>query len=338
MNSDVYTKKRVEGIPLGSFLVSIMGLNDWALSDRVQRLAEALSLLIEDVSLRPVIPACNLLRLFIVTYDIQKEIAHWQEQLEKPVSMTDNAEGVTAGKCLFWGSGNPESTYAVVIVSEGIGINLIEGEEPAKGLSKALIVHEFSHIQDDYTHLKIFGPIDPPMNDDWFGIRRAIAIASWGEYFAESIAAPYYNDKEYEIQVNDIVKFFSAGWNRIKQAISEYRNHGNIGILWQIAGDELSNIFNHFGRILGLIRKIFPDNKGISSKIFTDIFSLSPSWGQIVRHLDLELNMIAGQPEWNSQTFLRLEKVVEEGFNASGFYPVVDARGLRVNVQPPFCN
>jgi hypothetical protein len=338
MNSDVYTKQRVEKIPLGSFSVSIMGLSDWAVSDRVQRLAEALSLLIGDVSLRALIPACNLLRLFIVTYDIRKEITHWQEQLKEPVSITDNAEGVTAGKCLFWGSGDPESTYAVVIVSENIGINLIEGQEPAKGLSKALIVHELSHIHDDYSLLKIFGPTNPPMNDEWFGIRHAIATASWGEYFAESIAAPYYNEKEYETRVNDIVKFFSAGWHRIKQAISEYQNHCNIGILWQIAGDELSGMFNHFGRVLGFIKKILPDRNGISEKIITDIFSLSPPWGQIVRHLDLELNMIAGQPEWNSQTFIRLEKVIEEGFNASGFYPVVDARGLRVSVQPPFGN
>ena len=335
MNAGVYTKQTVESLPLGGLSVSITGSNHWNVADRAQRLADAISLLVEDASIRASIPACALLRLVVVTCDIKGELARWQRQLERPVSITANAEGVTAGKCLLWGSGDPESTYAIVIFSEKVGVALINGEDSSGSRTRALLVHELAHIQDDYNHLKFFGRTEPPMNDDWDGIRHAIAIAAWGEYFAESIAAPYFNDDSSELRVTFVVELVRGCLHRTRQAISEYRSHGDIGVLWQVACDEISNIFCHFGRVIGFMREMYPDDNAVSEQIFDAIYGLSRSWGQVTRQLDLDLNAIAGQHEWDSQTFLSLEDVVAGGFNASGFYPKIDGRGLRVDVVPP---
>jgi hypothetical protein len=274
------------------------------------------------------------LRLVVVTCDIQGEIARWQRQLERPVSITANAEGVTAGKCLLWGSGDPENTYAIVIISEEIGIALVNGEYLSGSRARALIVHELAHIHDNYNHLRVFGRTEPPMNDDWGGIRHAIAIAAWGEYFAESIAAPYFNDDASELQVTFVVELVSGCLHRTRQAISEFRSHGDIGVLWQVAGDEISNMFCHFGRVIGLMWKMYPNDDAVSDQLFDAIYRLSRSWGQVVRQLDRELNAIAGQHEWDSQTCLSLEGVVARGFNASGLYPKIDGQGLSVNVLP----
>jgi len=336
MNVEVYTKEKVESIPFGNLSVSITGSNYWTASDRVHHLTDTISLLLEDAYIRASIPACALLlRLVVVTCDIQGEITHWQRQLERPVAITKNAEGMTAGKCLVWGSGDIEATFAVIIVSEEIGVDLVNDEETLRNSAKALLVHELAHIHDDFIHLDTFGRSEPPMNNDWHGIQHAIAIATWGEYFAESIAAPYFKDETSKLQMTLFFELINGCLHRIQQAISEYQSHDDIVVLWQVAGGEISNMFCHFGRVIGLLRSMYPDDNTVLEQVFDTIFKLSRSWGQVARRLDLELNTIAGQHKWDSQTFLGLEDVVARGFNSSGLYPMVDGWGLQVIVKPP---
>lgn len=80
--------------------------------------------------------------------------------------MTKNQEGVTGGKCLLWGTGDPEATYAIIIIAEKVGLALVRDEESPGISPRALLVHELAHIHDDYRYLKAFGRTEPPLNND----------------------------------------------------------------------------------------------------------------------------------------------------------------------------
>jgi hypothetical protein len=248
MESELFTKESVEAIPFGEMSLSVFGDSSWGEDARCQKLFSAITELLKYVDglgkygYKP-------LRLVRVTADFADEVASWQRQLAHSEILSLDC----VGKMFAWGDGAMQSTYAVIIVPEKLAADLIEGNDRPKAIAKGILVHEIIHIHDECEMLRNFGPRAMPMSNNWPGIRQDIAEGIWTEFSADHVAYNWLKDYLFEEQVQLAAEILETALEEINQKIVEYREHGDIGTLWQSAGSKLSQTFNQIGRAAGLL-------------------------------------------------------------------------------------
>jgi hypothetical protein len=234
-----YDRSSVEAIPFGHLKCNIIGSDLWRDTDRVKRLFTEISNLVKEVVER--IPGCFITRIVVVAVQTGREITKWQKELGRPEVITDDAVGVTSGKALVWGSGQLSTSYGIVIISEAIAVEIADRGTDFE-MCRALLVHELAHIHDDFIWLQRFGPQKPPSNNDWPGIRRAIAGSIWGEYLAEKVAQSYMKQSQF---LNALVLAGQNDFAFSRLSIqNQYNADRNIVPIWAVA-DELSKIFDN---------------------------------------------------------------------------------------------
>lgn len=254
--------------------------------------------------------------------DFATEVARWRRQLGEPGGISSNSKAETWGKTLpLWGSGEPESTYAVIILPREIAYCLIAGENSLKSLARGILVHELAHVHDNYRYRRDFGPQPEPTIDDSIDIRHLIAKGTWGEFFAQSIAYPYYPEDHREELVSLGLTRLQDSLQEIKQAKSDFQSHGNTATLWEVAIGKIGDAFFQLSRSIGLLTAAQRDGNEQFDQFFKGVNEISSTWGQIVRQLVRELNTLASQEKWDSESFNGLEDVIEQGFRATGLHP-----------------
>lgn len=332
---ELYDKKAVEAIPLGSWVLSISGSEFWVENDRGQLLNNIIKRLLEKVPHETQAAASRLLRLVSVTNDLHAEVRRWGEELGRPQFTTILGDAVTGAKTLLWGSGKLDSTYAIIVLFDWVAAGMLQSDDFKTNDQnfEGYFVHELAHIHDSYLNLLYFGESPEILNDDWIGIRQAIAEAAWGEFFAESIAYPYFLKPCFKRELTLTLTLFQDALWDIERAVLEYEYNREISNIWPLSTSRISNIFNQFGRLLGFIYTASLAGNDYVSELIKKINEISPRWGTIVRHLNQHLRQIITQKERNISTFSDLAEVVEDGFKACGLFPLQDHRGLRLDIS-----
>lgn len=326
-----FDKACVERIPPGQLALSIAGSPFWCERGRAQLLFDTASATIKRLIEDSIIPACGIVRLLVVTSDIENEIRRWQREVGRPEVTSSNMQGQVAGKSLVWGTGELRNTYGIIILREEVALALIEAPEESQTTAKAILVHELAHVHDDYVQFRSFGPSQWPMNNDWPGVRRFVALAVWGEFFADFVAHHYLKGSNSQA-LSFSFTVLEQGIERIRVAILEYQTDGDIGKLWQIAVDQLSRILNQFGRTIGLL-SARQDEMGLGIEALSqEARTKSANWVAIIEGLSQELNQLLSFPELDKGKIGALEDLVEQAFHVVGLRPRVTGQGLWLDV------
>src|SRR5258708_27035625 len=257
-----HDKVSVEQISLGSLSLAINGSTIWGEENRAQRLLDYISSVREDLITKEQIPACSLLRLVSVTNDITAEIGRWQRQLGEPVLTSTDELGEVVGKTLTWGDGEPESTFAVIILAEGMALGMLEeGSSEAKSLCVGMLAHELTHVHDYYRQIRTFGKDHLVYAADWGNLCREIAINMWSEFHAESVAYSYAGELDSDSQVLLAVNYVRKSTQDIQRAIATYRLDRDMPAVWSFVTSTLSKTLNQVGTAMGLFSSRYDDHE-----------------------------------------------------------------------------
>lgn len=278
------------------------------------------------LQMREYIPACVIVRLVVVANDVPQEVRRWQAQLGQAQLPLDEASGMVAGKTFVWGDGEPDTTFGVVIIRETLAAEILEkGELPS--VSRATLVHEFAHVHDDFMRLRQFGPETNPKCDDWAGIRHSIALFAWTEYFAELTSCREHPDGALQNSVSLAKDLTCRALECIDDAKAQYHEDRNMGLLWSVACDELSKVFNQFARAIGLATGL---GENLTEEALRSV-GIESVWNEMLLELQESLRKIEsldGLPAALS----KIENIIESGFNNLGLYPEPEGGRLRVRV------
>lgn len=318
-NPNPPNKRSVETTPIGSMQFLLTNVSSsWSEESRTAQLSNAISNAMHDVI--KTIPICQLLRLIVFSANPLSEIVRWQRELGLLEGVTSGPIGEVLGKTLVWGSGELDASYAVIIFPETIALGLLDGDDKLQPCMKGTLVHELAHVHDEVIYLKVFGRLSHIAGDDWPSLRRFYAHAVWGEYFANSVAFPYLKQCDLDAQLDATINFFELNMHRISQAISTYRVDNRMDALWQFALNEMTQLYSQLGRVIALAVGAKDEGGTQLDKFLVDIDERSVAWGAVVRHLTAELTILEGT-KWESNSLDQLKEVIDEGFQAAGFYP-----------------
>jgi hypothetical protein len=321
-----YGKSSVQAIPLGQIAFSFSGPSQWADGERSQRWVTAIADIFKEIA--ECIPACYITRLIVATAEIGQEVTRWQRELGQPEVVTSDTAAVTAGKTFVWGGGELSTTYAVIIISEWLAAELVDGGN-SSCLAKALIIHELAHVHDYFFRLRRLGRENPPWNNDWLAIRPSIAFSIWGDFFAESIASVHLPENPLRNALRLARNVMDFAFTRMSKAKTQYHTDGNINPIWAAAGDELSKVFNQLGRALGAaaVWKV--------ELTKDELLSVGISWygwSELIPKLNEQLLKVQTIDDL-VQNITNIEKLVEQGFNLMGLYPQQRPEGLLVSIR-----
>jgi len=314
----------LEAIPVGTYSVEIRGSGIWSDRSRQQTLLR----IIRDIrsSYEDALPGIRFIRHYVVAVDVRATIHYWQRELGLPEITTSKQKGEVAGKALVWGSGNEETTFAVVILSEQIANALQNSDHLQADIAGRVVAHELAHVHDYWRQLREIGPKPWPMNNDWHGIRRFIAVEAWGEYFAEYFAASHEVMPDCSEETWFSHELLGGGLHDVADAIARFRFSRDSTGFWNFAVERLSNVFCALGRGLGIADAY---GRGDVSALLIEAGLRAEIWAGVVDSAREEFRCIAGLTTWRDCTFSPLCKTVEEGFHAAGVVPKQNGHELR---------
>ncbi len=319
MNSNSPTKELIETIPLGNFMLYINGSSIWGVEDNLEKLSSKLNNIWRQSMHNTRIFACGILRYVGVTSDVKSEVSRWAEQLGENWKITSDQ---AVGQTFTWGDGEPETTYAVVLLSEVIALALLEeSNEPVR-----TFIHELAHIHDNFRFIRTFGHSPIIVPGEWETIRQFLAHSTWAEFYAESTAFSDAAEDMISPYITYTVALLDKAISLIQNESISYKTHLNLGLVWATALEQLSGVFNQFGRTLGLIFSQTQLDDGHVKQLylfFDEVTSLSKKWGEVASQLHHELIKLNEITQWQSEAFGILSNMVDNGFRACGLEPYV---------------
>ncbi|TCL38881.1 hypothetical protein EV210_103365 [Anaerospora hongkongensis] len=307
---NIPSKQTVEDISPGQVQLHIaVGDNEFA-----AKLQSQIQVIIADLVKDDIF--CPPLRLIEVVSNFEEEVFRWQRELGKPENISSGHGGEVSGKVLKWGSGDYETTYAVIILPDWVGNGLVLGHPIAKGI----LVHECAHVYDDYYFERECGCLRIPTIKDWDGIKQYISVTLRGEFFAEALAAKYFESEQLDERLSYGEEVLRICTNSIKDEIKSYRKHGDIAKLWLISTERMSTLFNQLGRTLGFM---YAMDDGRHNREFTDrVSQISNEWGTLIDQLLEEIQKsIHRETPYSLDAFDDIKKIIEQGFQIAGIYP-----------------
>lgn len=316
--SPIYNKQFIETMPLGKCDLSISnGYTLWSEEGRANRLSESIINTIHS-AIEQGIGGCAILRLAIATGDFSNEVLRWSKQLGETWRVS--SEGAV-GQTFTWGDGQVESTFAIIILSQDIGLGIIAEDEDAKTFAQGILIHELAHVHDNICYLHNFG-LEPILQQgNWISHRLFIARSLWGEFFAESVAYPYTKGSDFSENIRLCITLLKDATNQVNEETIAFLTHQNAGKVWGVAEHKLSAVFNHFGRTLALLladRQVNGSDKEID-RFLVAVNSVSPKWEQIVYCLLNVLSISGQQLELN--TLDCIGEQIDNGFRLVGLEP-----------------
>lgn len=326
INSEI---ERIESIPPGSWELSIYGSSSiWGDKNNVKRLKDMLSRIFNEISEKFVF--VNILRKVVITPTIKEEADNYERLLGRPVANYQNKEeGSYGGITLIWGDGKElQSTYGIVLWLEGAARMSLDNEEWV-----STFAHELGHLCEDVILKNILG--DKKLyyrTNDWNGIKQHFARSIFGEFFAEAIATPYHSKENIKSCIELGVTTLNNVTMRLQKNVEEFRDHQEIDHLWRIALEEMSWLYNQFGRSLGVIWKLRDENSDLWDYLFASIKNSNPIWIPLLKDLMEELTRIM-EKDWDETLLNEIIEIVEEGFYNVGLITQLDDEGkLRIKV------
>ncbi len=316
IKNELPNKESVELTMLGDLSICINGSSKWGNRVNTQRLIDTVTHIWQQFKNDPRIQDCIILRQIVVAYDFIDEVKRWAEQINEGWRVS--SEGAVA-QILVWGNGELEKTYAVIVLSEQTAFDLPNNYNQ----SLAIFIHELAHTHDNFCYIHYFGKLPKIVLGDWISIRRFIAYSSWSEFFAESIAYPYYEESKINNQISENATLLENALSKIDTEIQSYQNHHKAGRLWSSAINQLSGVFNQLGRCLGNIIVAQRNNKSSNyyNVFLKSISELSTRWEEVVKQLRNELLILEKNEKWENIRFNNLDEIIDNGFRASGLEP-----------------
>jgi hypothetical protein len=321
---EIPDKASVEMLSLGQCNLNITNCySEWGEEDRANQL---LKNIINTVTLatKMGLAGCTILRLVIATGDVPGEVAKWAKQLGE--SWRVSSEGAI-GQTLTWGDGVPETTYAIIILSQDIALGLIDEDTELKTFALNTLIHELAHVHDYLLYLLKIGLEPSLIQGNWMSHRLFMARSLWGEYFADSIAYSYVKkhsfikDYSYRDYITHGITLLKAAKEQINQEIFDYQSHRNIGQVWGVAENQLSGVFNQLGRSLALLISERDDigNDININRFLEEVKSVSTGWEQVVHDL---LDILAASGLRLEQNMLnQIAEQIDNGFRSVGLEP-----------------
>lgn len=185
-------------------------------------------------------------------------------------------------------------------------------------------------MYDDYFKSHEIGFQEPPTIDNWKGIKLAIAESIWSEFFANTIASKYF-EEDSDSFISLGIDILQGSLLRIQQQIKIFRINNNIVDLWNLTTDELSGLFNQFGRSIGiLVGNQYENNK--TAAFMRNIAVISQKWLRISKNLINELKILLKKDKLDMYCFTNLENIIEQGFHTFGIYPQYNNSKLTIRV------
>lgn len=195
------------------------------------------------------------------------------------------------------------------------------------------IHHEMMHVYDEFNAKGKYEDISSKYSAlpvDKLIINNSIVV--WKEYYASRMSAATFN-KDFAKEIIDLIGYIKDVEIKIKDAISQYRFHADIDLLFNEVSMRVITILNFtsylFGRlykfknydvILDLVEKIKIQLKDtFIYDIWTEMF--------------IELNLLFNQYlNWETEDFYNLRNIILKTYNKLGVFPENLEKGLYISV------
>ena len=232
----VYDKAFVEMMPLGKCDLSILnGYALWAEEDRAKRLSECIINTMHS-ALDIGIGGCAILRLVIATGDFPNLVAGWGKQLNEIWRVSSQG---AVGQTFTWGDGQATSTYAIIILAQDIALGLIADDKEANNFALCTLIHELAHVHDNLYYLHNIGSEPTLQQGDWISHRLFFARSLWGEFFAESIAFPYFKISDLSENVAYSITLLKDATKEVSKETIAFISHQHAGKVWASCGTQI---------------------------------------------------------------------------------------------------
>ena len=316
--SMTFDKISVENMLLGECNLQITnGYTLWHEEDRTTQLSKYIIKVVNNAN-GSEIGGCAILRLIVVTGNLSNEVMKWSAELGE--TWRGSSDGAV-GQTLIWGDGKPESTYAVIILTQDIALGLISENKESEAFALGILIHELAHVHDDFICLNIFGHAPTPQQGNWASHRQFLAKSLWGEYFAETHTYPYVKDSELSENTSYSITALKYAIDEINKEMTSFQLHRTAGKVWAVAENQLSIVFNHLGRTLAILLsdERVRNNKALTEKFIAELNLISSDWAQISYNL---MDIFKTSEMLPSPDILEeIGEIVDKGFRAIGLEP-----------------
>lgn len=265
------------------------------------------------------------LRAIHFVEDLPSEVRRWQRQLGRPVVVSEADGASIGGKALVWGDGGADTTHAVILLQAF----MVEGVAERRGSNLGLVAHELAHADLDRQLIVSIGAAldDHHHAGDWDTVGLQLAVNAISEAYAESVASRYTEEVMVVEAENLLVAMAQGVLSRMREAVAEYRHHGDMGTLWGLTLFEVSAYLNQLGRVTGFALR-GRDPRGVGPRLA----EVHPQFGE---HLDLFRQAfldVADAGNVERAAFSPAIKVVEQVLTHFGVEPIWDGERLRIEV------
>jgi hypothetical protein len=222
--------------------------------------------------------------------------------------------GGVAGKIIFWGDGEIEATYAVMILHEEFAISAIhEDLAEYQEVAKRIIAHELAHIDTRFIYKSLFGNEEL---DQWTDLHRWFSDSIWGEFHAEFISHKFADDFDGDQITEMFIEMLSTSIDKINNEIKLYRVHSDVIKLIRFVADQLRLLISQTGRCLGSLHAHSKDEFDVEW-FFSEIGKISKDWEDISRRVyAILMNSIISKEDYQN-----LGEVIMEYYHSVGVIP-----------------
>jgi hypothetical protein len=301
-----------------------------AIREALDGIGESLATVVEKTGIK-----IGTLRLLHFTSSMDDTVRYWQDQLGLPVNGVTalaEGEGEVAGKHFIWGDGKPETTHAIVVLSDFVLKGLASGE----GSALSTLAHEIGHVDDAGWRLLQLGhqQLKHPMLNDWSGFKLFLADMMWSECAANLVASMFMTEREIEESREYWVKMLTQRRARISAAIDAYRKDGDMGALWMTGHANMAVITTQLGRAVG---DALSDHEA-EKKLVEATRAVCDSWGALVDEF-LEALAEMASCAWTEKKMAAwslepLQPLISRAFHIEHLVPVEVGDRLRIDVPP----
>jgi hypothetical protein len=261
-------------------------------------------------------------RHVVFTDDMPGTARHWQRELGSPeTGATADEDGAAFGKVFHWMDATGR-WHGIATFHVSVGYGLLNKDPVAL----TLMTHELTHLRFCAELHDKLG--QEPRGDGWPDLRRFFVWGCLDEAIAEAHARAYMTEEFRTDQDGYLVTLARKGLHATREAVAEYRHHGDVGRVWNETVTAIAPYLTHLGRIVGCY-----NDTELPEVLRTSLDVVRPGLAiQAVRMLDALKPIFSGAQPMGWAALGDALLAVDLAFDAVGVVPYMEGSAFGIDV------
>lgn len=280
----------------------------------------------------------------IVTEDFDKEVKEFQKQQGTIIGYTDFDMGKAYAKVIDFKIDGVKKIKVFLnkilifyLVSDDVVLGLSDEEKDNFIDMRDFVIHnihhELMHVYDEFNDngkYEYFANQSNTLPVEKLLMSNSIVV--WKEYYASRMSASTFN-KDFTEEVVDLIGYVDDVEIKIKNAINQYRFHGNIDLLLDDVSNRIITILNFTSYLFGRLYK-FKNHDEILEIIENVKIGLKDTFIYTIWvEMFVELNVLFNKySNWEIEDFCNFKSMVLKAYNNLGIFPENMDQYLHISV------